>query len=509
MVVIPTVPLTSTGQVQTIQVADRIPPAVRALLPVGQVLSVMSGQDSATGQTGIFVRGAFIPATLPEGTLPGQELRVRVMPSTDALILKLLTDDVQLPKPSTTVEQQLRALLTPRAFEALADANRSTQHALPKDLLPSLTKAVKNSEEVRQLLAQLINRPNVATEDALRSPKRLVALLETLVTPTAPKQQSTSITPTAQPPFAERAALIRLLAAVQESLTAFVGPEGQAHTNPTPPDSTPLLVAAFAYANTLGTTKDLIERLQAKPVWRKPLELLEDTLSSLPNSGSEDTADPELKMLRDLAQSILRDLATLRQSHPDEATTRATLKAAHSRLQAQLRPEAVRLAQQADQLNSVAQEAERALAGQEALNQANPLLHLLGEPAAIFIPVLLPGLFTKWEVLVHPPAIDSKEGENDGHGGAGKALRRVEISITLPHLGAVHADIAYNADEILYHLQVATAEAKDLADRELSRLSSRLEELGAKKVQGVVSIMKPTQRTTSWIHELPRVGVLA
>lgn len=510
MVLNPTLSPPTTGDAHAIQVADRVPPEIRALLPAGQIITVTSGRDGATGESGIFFRGAFIPATLPEGTLPGQELRVRVIPSTDALVLKLLTDDVQLPKPSTTVEQQLRSMLPPSAYDALVEGGRMVQQSFSPDLLSALDKAIVRNDEVRRLVLTLTEQPAVANEEALRSPQKLAAILEQLEIPR--ETPHTAPSPSPSPPFVERAAQIRLLAAVRDTIAAMVSvPDSGGVKAELPPASSPapILIAAFAYANANGAAKELIERLQATPMLRKPLEILERTLSALPPALPEDTPDPELRALRDLMRSVVSDLATLRQSHANEATVQSTLKSVHARLHAQLPPDRLRLAQQSAEFENIAKVADRALAAQESLNQANTLLHALGEPAAIFIPVLLPGLFAKWEVFVHPPSTPASDEEAGSTSPSTKALRRIELSLTLPRLGAVHADIAYNHLEILYHLQVETPAVQALAERELATLSARLGELGPTKVQGVVSLRRDNERRSHWIRELPRVGVVA
>lgn len=499
-----------TGDTRAIQVADRVPPEIRALLPAGQIIVVTSGRDGATGESGIFFRGAFIPAVLPEGTLPGQELRVRVVPSEEALVLKLLADDVQLPKPSTTVEQQLRAMLTPDAYDALVEGGRVTQQTFPKDLLSTLEKAIIRNDELRQLVTTITRQPAVATEEVFRAPQKLANVLEQLEKPRDTNTPSPVISPA--PPFTERAAQIRLLAAVRDAIATMLTPADATEIPaeaPLPPSPAPLLIAAFAYANTRGSTKELIERLQAKPMWQKPLELLEDTLSSLPMLAPEESPDPELRALRELMRSVVSDLATLRQSHATDGTVQSTLKSAHARLHSQITPDRLRLAQQSAEFEVIARETDRALSAQESLNHANSLLHALGEPAAVFIPVLLPGLFAKWEVLVHPPSTPASDDDASSAAHPTKALRRIEISLTLPRLGAVHADIAYNQTEILYHLQVETPEVQALAERELGTLSARLGELGPTNVQGVVSLRRKAEQGPSWIRELPRVGVVA
>ncbi len=153
---------------------------------------------------------------------------------------------------------------------------------------------------------------------------------------------------------------------------------------------------------------------------------------------------------------------------------------------------------------------------QEMLNQLNPLMQALGEPALILFPSLFQGLLAHSELLVQPRdggqqrnrgkkkgSKDGSDADSDSDDGPDTSgYQRVQMCVPLPTLGLVGVDVAHRESEILVRLTVPDEDVARFLLDQLEYLATVLKDIGFEKAELVANVGLPKEDSPAWCSEL-------
>ncbi len=435
-------------------------------LAVGDIARVVVRQGQQDGLGLILLKGQLIKASLPPTVKPGDTLVAQVTDTTDQILLKILnvleegstgetghtTAGGKTPTAvaSERLAEQLKlasyspgssGLRPPAPFSLpISVAELESQLQLSKTQLAELSKALGSASDLTDA-NQAFDKLLAATDGATSAALRSVAkLINAFV------ERNT-------PPPADR--LIQLIRGELDNLYR------SADDN-------------FSASKSLDLLTSLIEK-ETKEAKKGPeKEALRQTLQELTRS---DSAPVKTKIETALAK--LEHSSTLEQ------------------LAAKVAPRML------DELKQIAVRLDQMAATQELLNQLNPVMQALGEPALILLPFLFQGLFSHTEVTIDSHLPDKKKDDGtDTDGKKGKksseTYHRIQVNVPLPSIGPVGVDIAYKQKEIMVRMTVENQDVGSFLLEQLEHLAVILKEQGFEKAELVAHVGVKRENLPSW-----------
>jgi hypothetical protein len=452
------------------------------------------------------IQGQFVQAQLPKGARAGDSIKVRVEANEDALILKLLGDNMA-EKTAPGIEARLRSGLTGAMSSLLgvllsedkqldikkaADAFRESAaqsrgggvRAEQKSEIPTALKLL--FEKLRGDGATL---DEAAFTDSSKVATTLAAFAERSLLNSA-KEARRSVELLARE--AQAKPLERFLQALTKQISEMLNAEGDlgfdepamaANEGAVKPQ-VGMSLALSHYALSTGQPQALsrvTEQLAQNSGKGNPLLVLLKVAFDSPVlqfQAPEGSAN-----LAAAVDAFVKEIAALRNEGASDKVVRAALQKGLKNLNEALTG-ATKLSKNSQGIDqetiSTAKTLERVLAGQDALNQVNSVLRSFGEPSLLMVPLVLQGLCIPLEVLIHPPGIspdEHKKSKGKFQGG----YQRIELRVSLPTLGGVAVEIALRKEEALVTFALEYEELFQFVAGKTELLASRLREVGFKE----------------------------
>lgn len=512
---------------------------ISALLAVGKELEVEVRQNKLTGEGGIFLKGQFLPAKLPEGSQPGDKLSVRVVKNTDALILQILPQASPSPAKlasTITIDNLIRGVLSdnqlatlrqlPRLLSPEAQPAFPLPGPLPGQAQPAADELFSEPPSaVADTLAKIVRSRLFVAEGELAAPKGLPETLARFSTDKVLAGVAEAKRSLERLSGDGRAELrLGVLSAIDEQLSELLqalgpGPAGdpfagQAARVPgeSLASSLKLALAVSRYAQEAGNLR-IVDRLArdlgGAVAKNSPLSFLFEALLNLQSSRlpTESQADRDLATL---VKELITDLAQHRDGKA-EVDLKDTLSKHKNQIRDKFGDTGARLRD--EQSVRAAAQAMKGLEGlaeaQDILNRVNPVVQALGEPALVLIPALVQGFLSRWEIVVPPHVPEEEDLEGEGEGGSRESFQRLAMVVNLPALGDIRVDLAHRSKELLLNLTLGSSEGAAFVASQLPKLEGRLRELGFERaslaaVKGEVSEVRP-----GWYRDLVKQGVVA
>ncbi len=553
--------LTSSNSITLDAAAARIlesvndqPNTLIPVLRVGNVLEVEAGHDPRSGQRGIFLREQFIAAQLPPGVEDGQRLDLKVLSNKDNLVLQILTaDKLQAgTEQPVAINQAIKSIISESALSELRGLllllATDSESGLPVDLLP----ADKFLEEaIVQESGQLETEPHPSTDKArgvgsgnasnafsklssgqlfiseaeLDSPQSLENLLlkfsadRISAAITEAKDSLQQLAETAATP-----AQLALLTAIDQQLDllldhaaplSFAEREQGSENNRSSSIRLLLAVSHFAHeASNAAIIDKLITRVDGLSLQHNLLAVLHEALLDLLKLRIPESSVNDRGML-DVVRQIVSELQQLKDSQSTDVDIRMGLAKIKTLLKDRFGIGSDKARQ--DKAVNTTLNALQALEGfahaQELLNQLNPMAQALGEPALIFLPALLQGVLTRWEVVVQPHRPHFSEEDDESSGGkkrkAASSFQRIELRLNFPKFGQVKVDLAHRQREILLNLTVAGEAAALFLQQRLPALDKIFHTLGYEKSILRASSGEVGDIVPSWFQDTIRSSIIA
>lgn len=460
MAVTPTTPTVNAQEallrIDSVQVLPKAAPQ----LTVGNVLSFVIRENPATGPGLLYYQGSLIPATLPETLKQGDRVTAQVSENGSALLLKLLS--VQSPTP----QQEVAALDVRRQDSKLETVLQLVRESFSQTILPS-----------------------VSSEQALKIPlegdtTRLAKLLESVIKDRAlPSKLEDPSLNTQTLRLAAQGALTQNLRDAAQAIDDLV----ENHTS------------------VGGESRFMLEL-------RAAITAIAEVSGELPFSQDSEGGgnDPARAGLGNRMQTILRmiakELESPRSSRLEERESLRQIQHSLSQSFAQIGTEVTsqptdarslllsmmpgltladmgrRKSQETqDDLKELSTRLEQLATMQDSLNQLNPVMQLLGQPALILFPFILHGFLNHGEIAVDPDHRKNKSQDGSSKSEGQDGFQRVQLTLPLPSIGAVHVDVAHRQKEVLLRITVADEEAAAFLRTQLKELRMVLEAQGFEK----------------------------
>ncbi len=437
---------------------------------MGEVLRmIVRSNDQGQGQ--LYFRGLLIPATLPEMLNPGDKIFAKVTQANDQLVLKLLETQKQNdPAPGVKGGGTVQTTLAGQ-FESIMK-NIAGPALFGEKTLPLPEAVTKSGATAENALAKIFGA--ILSADDLADPKLAQAKLRDIVSGKLP-------------------AALRDAA---DQLKQFLS------------NSEPAQTGRFLGALREELSLLLLNSARDNESSKKQLDALIDTLSGeLKLAKKLPAGDAKQK---DLIQATLRELQLAKES-PEK--TLGQLESSLGRLRDALVPTnngPLRVdVHTKGELEQIAARLEQLANTQENLNQLNPVMQALGEPALILFPFLAQGLLTHSQVSIETPV--DRDGKGGGRGREfedetdGEAdstpYQRIQVSVPLQNLGTVHVDIAHRKEEILVRFSVADPEPGSFLLEQLEHLAVTLRELNFSRAELVTHIGAKDDALPDWARQ--------
>lgn len=137
------------------------------------------------------------------------------------------------------------------------------------------------------------------------------------------------------------------------------------------------------------------------------------------------------------------------------------------------------------------QNIERMFVGQETLQTMAPLMKRFGEPTLLLFPLLVQGFLSNLEIRSFDQPSPQANGPGRKHpSGDQTRFTRLALNVTLPHLGAIHVDIAFRPAELLMNLTFADQALANFAGERIGRLRTAMLAGGYQKIS-LTTLVKP------------------
>ncbi|MFN8389015.1 MAG: hypothetical protein U0136_01845 [Bdellovibrionota bacterium] len=450
MVLDPT-PLNNTSGPRTLSIPAReIIPQVQPAISIGEVLR-LSVRSNNNGEGQLYFRGLLISAKLPPDLESGDKIYAQVTEADNQLILRILqTNPSELPELSAA-QPQLSASAQNLVASQLGDLVRET--------LVQLTE-LRNAA---QAAATADAQPLVAAEQSFAKAADVLAAAFDRLTANLATSESLTDAGSAQAQLMQNVtgkAVITLRNAATELRQIANG-------------NLPVRGQQFIVDLESELQSFLEEGVKNNILSKKHLEsLIAGTQQELRASRQ-----PAIRE-RDALTATLRDLETAKEQ-PEKGLSK--LQQAANRLAevvagTQLKLDRLDPKAKSD-LEQIASRLEQLANTQETLNQLNPMMQALGEPALILFPFLAHGLLNHSE-LSFESSLDRKSLgggiDDDEDSFDNTPFQRIQISVPLPEIGTVHVDVAHRNEEMLVRFTIADSEASDFIKNRLDELSAIL-----------------------------------
>lgn len=462
----------TTAQAQTRSIAidsRQILPQALPQLALGDVVKLTVRQNFGNGQGQIYFKGQLIDASLPQNLVSGDKLLAKILFDNDQLLFQILDHQKAENSKNPATLKSLEAKLASLFQELPAPSLRNGQSL---SLPTSLQNLGLDQGVLQNLFAQ------IGSGEQLQNSQTLAAQLQATKDSALPelfRQVSQTIYS-----FLEQHAdsgSQNFLAALRTELSTLLE-KGVANNE----------VALRQLGNLITMLQDEIGMVAGKSrPEHKQLELLLNQLK---------TALQNPEQQAEIIESTLKQLID------NQNLTKQD--------QSQLNPQASR------ELLQLANRLEQLATTFETLNQLNPLMQAMGEPALILFPFLFHGLISHSEVSVQTKHSKKKRGEKDsGEEGEGsdsgndnkhESFQRIQVTVPLPHFGAVDVDIAHRTEEILVRFAVDDNDKLEFLVEQLEQLGVVLREKGFTKTELMATVGKKKENIALWTIGLSSMG---
>lgn len=469
-------PLTSEiGQLiqqRMIEVDNALFKALTPTVAVGEVIKVVVRQNGENGQGMVGFRGQAIRASLPPNLQSGDEILAKVSKGEqDQVILKILNlqkgGETAQPQGPTGVAAKLAGELKslvdkPEGFlnfkaQTPAPGTAETEGQVPaqsNELARSL-KTVASGSDLKNPQTALTQLMAATTGEVAESLRDAAAAIRSLVEKTAADAPD------------------KLLANLKSGLADLLSSVRDQNSGSDP---------QTRLVNILKTVRDeLKSNDNLTPQARAVLEKVERALSE--PAANKQTLESKLENAQKTIDLHLRSDRSPARAGEREAANPAELS---------------RLAQRLEQLAST----------QETLQQLNPLMQALGEPALVLLPFLSHGLLNHSEVTIDPNARrknqggGGREGADEEDRGDSTPYQRIQVSVPMPNLGPIDVDIAHRRDELLVRITVQDDEAEKFISSQIENLTETLRSLGFNRPEIVAAVGEPAENIPVWCEGL-------
>lgn len=422
-------------------------------MAIGAVLPVLV-REGAQGDKGLIsVGGQLIPAKLPGNLQAGDRLVAQVLDGGQQLIFKIL--DIKRPAlptpggPSVVLTRQLETLVKDGVLDKLTSLK---SFSLPENVpglpaqLQTLFPQIEGPEHFQVASAALRQLQSALQGEFTATFEQALKMIKTL-------SQSTSLPQSS-----------RLTSALIENLSQlFDRPLGEQE----------------AHKSLTRIIETLTKAIKDNKVESPEKESLKKVLSELKQLSAS------AQDLKSAIGTILKqaELQTTQNPVRSEQITQQKLQAAINQLE------------QMTQLHST-------------LQQLNPLMHSLGEPALILFPFLAQGLLSHGEVSIDPDA-HKKQQQESGENASGeqntesdKPYQRVSIHVPLPNIGEVFVEVAHRDQEILVTLITPDDQVASFINDKFVELEALFRSQGFTKAEFTTRVGEPPHLLPPWVEGL-------
>lgn len=489
-------------------------------LEIGKTLQVKVtlGRD---GSSGLNIQGNFVPAYIPEGFKPGDNLSVKVLQNSDVLVLKILSSGAQLSDGSSaeSFEQVLRNLLTPSTLEALKLSSLPLKEFVSREISKFPESPV--GRELSSIIERLFLNHVVLGEEGLQNPDLLQRILsnlgqnEILRTLQEAKQAVESLSrQTVSPKEA------KLLAALEQHIESLLNSKNSLGFNQEPQLSSPalrdrikLLLSFSEYAahtsnsNALAELSKQVGKLQASS---NPLSNLLLGLRSF-QLPEQTGAFEQPSNISDFIKNLTAELQTLQDRRLPEKEVREVLGKILKSIRETFESPKSKASETSllEEKFNTFKALNNILSGQEVINNLNPLMHSLGEPLLFLIPFFTDGLLAKWEMSVDSKRVQSPDENGKKSTSNANGYTQVKLSLSFPHIGDVQVDLAHKDQEILLTLAFKEVPITQHVNPRLEQLTLRFKELGYNDINLQTKTEVATHATPVWYRDLLKRSVVA
>ena len=504
-----------------------LPSPVLQLKP-GQLIDVQIRQNPQSGQLGIYFNNLFLPALIPSDVKIGDLLTLKVQDNTHGLLLRIVDQ-------STVVSETLKAI------GEKANGSIITLESFLRSIIdaPALKELQLGTLPIQERFAlAFISNP----DDLSNSTKKLLDLMHSLISKDLALSSATLDKPDEIAKLLwkfQNGEILESFQAIKLSLQA------DRQNEPSKPQ---FLVALDQFLNSLINSKEPLDFEQTK----SNSKILEQTISlyltkshssneqlsarglenfnshqaKLELSGNpllfllaqlrwadmdlQSSNNPQDKKGLEIIRNLLTELNALRESKLPWGEVKESLKRYKSLLGESFNLDQLRSNKDFD-LNSnmsALKALDSLFNSQEVISQLTPLLQSLNEPIPHFIPIILSGVLSKWQMYFHKPEIE-ENSDKQKQGGAGKGMQRIKLSLNLPNIGKVEVDLAHSKKELMLQLVFQDKSIAEYITSMKQDLEARFNELGFN--QTVISAQhgEPGNATPQWLREITRNEVIA
>ncbi len=145
-------------------------------------------------------------------------------------------------------------------------------------------------------------------------------------------------------------------------------------------------------------------------------------------------------------------------------------------------------------LQHLQQHLEQMVNTQEFVNNLNPVMQLMGEPALVLFPFIFQGLLNQSEIKINPDENKKKKnssGKNDKSKIDTELFRRIQVNVPLPSMGGVGVDIAYRKEEIFIKFTLENTAAATFLNEQIENLVGILRANNFQKAEISTQVGKP------------------
>lgn len=472
---------------------------IQSLAP-GTVLDVLI--SSRDNQAGIYLKGTFLPAVLPQNISLGERVKVQVADTTDQLILKLLDQpegdffsSVGSGSSTPSLGQIIpQSKLSPLRLGSVLSSipidipTNTTQGALPHEATTVIRSLIdrliakhaligdSQANESTKLQQAISDHLGKNTKDALIEAKDTLRAIINEISKSGPYNSLNRTTmKILEQVFNEVSKNNEEEAPLEQILKAFTRIAQEPDSPRQELVSAPQVIRDIA--------KSLLQKLNGERAEKIPLF---------------DSLDKETRHLLD---TITKELNTLKDNGVTDSQVKVFLKRALNDIQNRLGAMNHSAEQQESTLGGlkVIQNVEKILSGQEILNSLNPVMQAVGEPALVMIPSFLSGLLAKWELSIAPRPPEEEESERTNKV---QPYQRLKLFLPLPNLGDIEVDIAHRKNEVLVRLVTENEAVVSFIQQKSSTLDDAFQALGY--VRNMVTAQRgiPRRITPDWYREI-------
>lgn len=534
------------------------PESLLRVLAPGETISIEVGDALPEGLMQVLIGGKSYSAELPKGLSKGQTLTAEVVKNTDALVLKLLMGEEELPEGLPPVVSLLKNILPKDKIDLLRILSGDVKEEikLPEQELPSPKGSVPTkaaappppardnfffmpeeaaevvpsqvavspnkakgvpapntpaTKEVLKIIENLLVRKSlVLNESDLAAPSKIEhSLLEAAVRRAVGNVEDAAKEVTKLTSNLPSPRLLRVLDSLHNSLAqaleSGVSLTFEEIEPPLPPALRMYLEATGQSAENDGIKK-LMNAVRAQVKEENPLPLLVRALRlvDLPIASPRSEGEASIETF---LRKVAADLDELKRTANSEPEVREGLKKIKKLVRAELDKQLdTREVEAAKSQSQAVKMVEQFVKGQEVLSNVNPVVKLFGEPAVFLFPMMIQGFLSKLELVVTPP---DQDGKQKNKGGKSDGYERADIHLDLPSIGGVNVSLAQRKGEIFINVTVSDSKIASFLEGKGELLLARFREHGIEAPVLRVSSGEPKSVVPEWYRDLTRKSVVA